>query len=301
MRPFKAPLFLTVALLGIAGLACSGPPPVAHQAAPAGPTEEERRAAALAELQAMQGAVASAFHASDEAVARRDPAAARAALAAVEPRLADVKARGAGAEAETLLAQLGARMQTVERLEKIAGGVSAAKSVVSDKQKCDTPKEIADAWTLLSEVRPQDPEWKEARSLAAKLERCRSSAERQLTKALKDLMVSQRAEMAGTMERSMLDSGVDVRVTLRGRDKDHIRIGWILMSRVAAHQLTDGGSMEEGALLFNLQRVGFRKVEFHDNYGESWSYTLQPPDESQGGRMSLEPMGLGEPLVLASN
>lgn len=184
-------------------------------------------------------------------------------------------------------------------LETVQRGMTAAKRVVGSKSSCNTPLQIANAWKDLQKVKHDDPEWKQASILASRLERCRTRAERDLTNGLKQVMIAQRTATAERMERLFLDRGLDVHVALRGRSKSTIELRYVLMSRPLVHQLTESGSLRDGAFLRNLQDIGFRKVIFSDGYDESWSYTLEPDDEDHGGKAVLTKMGIGEPLRLA--
>lgn len=185
-----------------------------------------------------------------------------------------------------------------ERLMKVDEGIEHARRVARDKKLCDTPLEISKAWNKLRKVRSGDSQWGSAKKAVYGLEKCRRQVEREMTKALRLVMLAQREQLAVNIERTMLESGMDVRVTLSGKHKDHVRFKWVLMSRPLVHQMTDGGSMNPGALLRNLQDAGFRKVVFADGYNESFSYALEPEPEDKGGQMSLTGMNLGEPLAL---
>ena len=56
--------------------------------------------------------------------------------------------------------------------------------------------------------------------------------------------------------------------------------------------------MEPASVLGGLQKIGVRRVSFTDGHDESWSYTLEPEDETRGGKMVLAQHGLGAPLAL---
>jgi hypothetical protein len=71
---------------------------------------------------------------------------------------------------------------------------------------------------------------------------------------------------AGLMERRFLNKGMDVYVSLAGKDKTTLRIKYVLVSRPLAHQLAN-----DGATLDSLRKVGFKKLILEDGYNESWS------------------------------
>ncbi len=91
---------------------------------------------------------------------------------------------------------------------------------------------------------------------------------------------------------------MNVTITLSGANKENVTLKWSLMSRAAVHKLTDGGSMSPVSMLGGLQKIGFKRVTFGDGFGETWSYTLEPEDESKGAEMGLKQNGLDKPLKL---
>ncbi len=124
--------------------------------------------------------------------------------------------------------------------------------------------------------------------------------EKTISSGMHELMVLQRTNTAKNLEKNFLDNGLDIRVSLGGRYKDRLTLTYVLMSRPLAHQITQQSSRGEGTVLGNLERVGFKAVTFSDGYNESWSYNLDPTDESQGGLLVLKEHGLAEPLRLPS-
>lgn len=243
------------------------------------------------------GLVASLGEAESKAAAR-DVAGARQVMSSVEPSLQRFDPDVDDETLDLLVKRSREVGAALDHMETVARGLAAARAVVGDKEQCTTLKAIGDAWADLTQTLPTDPEYKQAAGLTSKLERCRLSAEKELSAGLKKIMVGQRETMAAELERNFLDGGFDVDVRLRGAAKNELQLDYVLMSKVLVHQMTDGGSMSDGSLLSNLQKAGFRKVVFYDTWQESWSYTLEPQDEDHGGRTVLAGMGLGEPLVL---
>ncbi len=181
----------------------------------------------------------------------------------------------------------------IARRRAITEGIAESEKVVADKGLCDTPKAIADAWTKLKQVTPSDPEIKQAKDLAKKLEKCRATTEKKLDKEILELMVAQRESMASRMETSFLDDGLDVRVTLSGKNKNEIKMTWVLMSRPTVHQIT-----KDGTFLAGLEKTGFKRVTFSDGFGESFWYDLEPQDETGAGKKALKDLGLDVPISL---
>ena len=185
-----------------------------------------------------------------------------------------------------------------KRRQAVVAAIAETERVTTDPALCETPKMVSDAWAQLRLAQPRDPDWNAARQAAARLDACRAKLDRGITKALRDMRVQQRAEWAARAETTFLDQGMDVRVRLTGAQKERVTFAWALMGRAMAHKLTDGGSMQDGALLAQLQKAGFSKATFADGFDESYTYTLEPEDESLGGQATLRDMGLGERLVL---
>lgn len=261
--------------------------------------EEERLAALRVELDGRRDQLVELLDAVGEPLEAREPEAARLALTSAESEIKPYR-DDLGEEA---LAEIWPRLVElrggVEHIEAVATGLEKARAVVGDEEKCNTPLELSEAWSDLQAVTAEDPEWREATRLASRMERCRAATERDLTNGLRDLMVSQREELAKTMEVAYLDGGFDIGVRVQGQYKDQIRFTYVLFSKALVHQLTDGGSMSSGALLRNLQDAGFKKVVFSDGYNSYWTYTLEPTDESSSGKEVLKEFGLGEPIRLS--
>ncbi|MCY1008400.1 hypothetical protein OV079_23150 [Nannocystis pusilla] len=236
----------------------------------------------------------------DETVHRQ----AQATLPARHVAIADKAQSGAWSEARGLCEearaidpehpQIKATCAEVDaELRKLDVGAWIAEANRAAAEQCDTPLAIGEAWKHLRQVGPADSGFKDAKKAAAKLEKCRKSAERTLGKALRDLMITQRTEWAQRYETQLLDSGLDVRVSLLGKYKDMVKIRWVLLGRATVHQLT-----KDGEMLQELQKIGFKRVTFSDGYFESWYFDLEPADEANGGAAALRGVGLERPIRL---
>ena len=195
--------------------------------------------------------------------------------------------------------RLEAEAAETRRLALLEPALVAARDVVDDADRCQTPKTIAEVWSKLRVVRRTDEQWNEAQLLAGQLERCRKQIEASLDQGIRDLMRDQRVEAAAKLERNMLDKGFSATVTAEGRNRDRMMVEYVLITKALTHNLTDGGSMQQGAFLERVQAIGFRKVTFSDGYQGTWAYTLEPQEESMAGRQVLESLGIAEPLRLS--
>lgn len=184
-----------------------------------------------------------------------------------------------------------ARVDVQRRKAAVAGWIFEAREVVAEK--CDTPKPIADAWANLRKVHEGDEGYSVAKKVAVALEKCRKKAEKEYDGAVRGVMVVQRQNRADQFETLMLDSGMDVSVTLRGKYKDQMTVRWILLGRVTVHQLT-----KDGELMAGLQNIGFKRVTFTDGYYESYVYDLEPQSEEGGGKLALAGLGLDTPIKM---
>ncbi len=177
-------------------------------------------------------------------------------------------------------------------------GVSEAERVAADPARCKAPKPISDAWNKMKGVKSTDAQWSRALKAVARLESCRQQAERELSSGMRGIMVAQREAWAGTADTAFLDQGMNATIALSGPNKVNATIEWALMSRAAAHKLTDGGKTGEGSFLGSLQKIGFRRVTFTDGFDDAWHYTLAPDDESKGGSVVFSSFGITGPLKL---
>jgi len=191
-----------------------------------------------------------------------------------------------------------AKAKRIERKEDVKEWINQALSVARDKRLCDTPKEIAEAWDNLQKVTRKDGLYSKAKIATNKLERCRKKVIRTLVKGGMSIMRNQRIEMANKLEVSFLDQGMDARVVAYGKNKERLKMTFVLFNRAWAHKMTNGGSMSEGSFLSNLQKVGFKRVTFSDGYDSSFFYDLDPENEAKAFSRTLDGMGLGDPLRL---
>ncbi len=242
----------------------------------------ERERVAEEELRAMEeewdstkAELSVAVAAGEDALAQREPGDARAAVSEASGTLQRLTERLEDPDLDALWTRCQVLDAGIEHVGAIRRGIEATKVVISDRKKCTTPLEIQTAWADLQLVGPEEAERREAASLTRSLERCRAKTERELSAGLGKMMMDQRIAMAPKMERSFLDDGLDVRVSVEGTNKDRLRMTWVLFGRATVHQMTDGGAMRPSSFLRNLQDAGFRKVTFSDGFSESIFYDLE--------------------------
>jgi hypothetical protein len=207
------------------------------------------------------------------------------------------KARTVSTDTEGL-DELVAAVEVDARAEQVGSWIERANAVGRDKTRCGIGKEVGDAWAGLRQTTKGDRLYRQAAAAARRLERCRRRLQRDFTRAGRELRKLQRESWAGEYETKLLDEGMDVRVRLRGRYKDSVRIVYVLFNRAWAHKITGGGSTAPGSVLGNLENLGFKRVVFSDGYFESYSYDLDPEDETTMGELTLREISLGEPLEL---
>ena len=89
------------------------------------------------------------------------------------------------------------------------------------------------------------------------------------TEELTAVGIARRQAAAERMQRNLQSKGIDVQVTLEGKDKNEIRFEYIRFSRPLIFRIQN-----ETELLWNLQRDGFKKAVFTDGQLHTWKYDL---------------------------
>ncbi len=85
----------------------------------------------------------------------------------------------------------------------------------------------------------------------------------------RNIDIAKREMHAQRTEKNYLDSGMDVHVTLHGKDKTSIKLTYVLMSRPLAHQLSNDNSLISG-----MKNLGFKKMILSDGYKSLWEIDL---------------------------
>jgi hypothetical protein len=82
-------------------------------------------------------------------------------------------------------------------------------------------------------------------------------------------LLQDRKNCAGELERMYLDKGMDVTVSVFGTNATTLKIKWILVSKVTAHQFS-----QDHEFFQMLREKGFKKFIITDGYNDTWSWTL---------------------------
>lgn len=96
-----------------------------------------------------------------------------------------------------------------------------------------------------------------------------AEADRRAAASLRAARVTLRREFAKQYESRLLDQGIDATVTTPGREATTLRLRWILVSRVLAHQMG-----KDPELFASLRRLGFKRLEISDGYDEEWYWNM---------------------------
>jgi hypothetical protein len=76
--------------------------------------------------------------------------------------------------------------------------------------------------------------------------------------------------LAKAFENNLLNLGYDVDVNAVGKDHTTLRIKWLFVSKVLAHQLSQKPDFFE-----EPRKLGFKRIEITDGYDETWYWTLK--------------------------
>jgi hypothetical protein len=105
----------------------------------------------------------------------------------------------------------------------------------------------------------------EERRLAA--EQKRKAAEEAKLEA--ETQQALRVVFAKRLENQLLDEGFDATVAAAGKNRAVLRIRWILVDRVMAHQMS-----KESGIFQSAREMGFKRVEITDGYDAAWYWKL---------------------------
>lgn len=78
-----------------------------------------------------------------------------------------------------------------------------------------------------------------------------------------------REVFAKTLERKMLDNGLNAKISTKGSNKQTLVCEYILMTKVRAANL-----LNDGNLLLSARDAGFKKLIFTDGLHSSWTYDI---------------------------
>lgn len=150
---------------------------------------------------------------------------------------------------------------TVERLRK-AIRVSATDFWIAEAKTRLKEEDITSAYQACDSALSFNPESSAAKKLRKEIEKAEAR------KRAEELLAA-RIQFAKDYEYSLLDEGIDATVTLHGTNSTTLKLKWIFISKVAAHEL--GKNTE---LFQNLRELGFKKFIITDGYYETWYWNL---------------------------
>jgi hypothetical protein len=185
-----------------------------------------------------------------------------------------------------------------ERLTAVAAGVRQARKTVKDRVMCESARTVSESWSRLRQVRPEDPQWSDAVKAAERLDRCRQRLVKVFSQNAIALRVQARNEFSRAARLELQKSGYAPRIRLSGEKKRVMTTTVSDMSEQDAARITADGSREPGTLLQRAQRIGFERVALSNGTGKTWTYKLDPADESRLGLVVLKKFGLDRPLRL---
>lgn len=133
------------------------------------------------------------------------------------------------------------------------------------------PDQAVAARTLLRrvEVAPGSAAEKRKTTLDQQVARHERTLEQRAARALAAAKLDLRKSYARDLERRFLDDGMNIRVVTRGNDHTTLRITYVLVDRVWAHQMSKNGEM-----FSTLRQMGFKRLELRDGYDESYYWDL---------------------------
>lgn len=185
------------------------------------------------------------------------------------------------------LAEIAAARARAAREAAIPGLLADAEALVAAPERCGSADELAALWRKISTITAEDAGYAAAKTITPKLDRCRRRIEADLERA----MITDREGWARVYERDRLDKGIDMRVSVRGKGKNHLVLRYVLLGRALAHQF-----MQDADNVNTLEALGFSKITFSDGFYESYIYDLDPTPGT--GRAKLAAMGLPAKLAL---
>lgn len=202
-------------------------------------------------------------------------------------------------EARKLAVKTNDKTEKEQRAVDVRRWIDEAVAVAKDKKKCGTIKALEDTWGNLRKVTRKDKDYRKAKVTAQRLERCRKSVVRAVTKAALYLMKKKREEYKVEVDKVFLDNGFDVKVRVLGKARDKLKMTFVLFDRAWVHKITQGQSMKYGSFLANLQEKGFKKVIFSDGFHKSYRLTLHPENPRKTAKYIAKNLGvLGKPFKL---
>jgi biotin-(acetyl-CoA carboxylase) ligase len=142
---------------------------------------------------------------------------------------------------------------------------------VPDKDPAKTRwGDIKDAKPHLLAIKQTDPEYAEAQQLLTEVKRREAAIAKLMAVVEAQLKLAAREQFRENAKRSFLSKGMDVNVTLGGKDKTTATFTYVLFTEATAYQAAN-----QTDLLSSMKGIGFKRAVFADGYGKSWTYELK--------------------------
>ena len=141
-----------------------------------------------------------------------------------------------------------------------------AKAAMADgyapKGKSPSWGKVKDARNYLEQIQSDAKEYPEAKKLLIEVER-REAAIDAWAKSVA------REYYSNELEKKYLSQGMDVKVSVSGKDNTVLKLSYVLMSRPMVYQLTNDSNV-----ISTLRDLGFKKAIFTDGYYNTWTQDL---------------------------
>jgi hypothetical protein len=121
---------------------------------------------------------------------------------------------------------------------------------------------VADAEKHLNTLPAEDQQRPDVLKLKREVDRRNKEIERLSTIAAREVFAKQ-------LERTYLDKGLDVYVSLEGPEKTTLTLKFVLFSRPLVHQFANDANA-----IAALRKAGFKKVRLTDGYHQAWTLDL---------------------------
>lgn len=129
---------------------------------------------------------------------------------------------------------------------------------------------INGAKTHLTAIKKEDREYQEAQILLKEVSRREQAVRRASVILLKQMQIEKRVSAGKEIENIFVKTGMDVYVTLSGKEKDIITMTYLLWSRPLAYKY-----MNNDSFYSILKNTGFKKAVFDDKYNNTWTYSIK--------------------------
>lgn len=156
-------------------------------------------------------------------------------------------------------------------LESPANDLKEAKEALEMKTEDEPLGYIHTAEGYLNRIKKSDKEYPEAQKLLKKIQKLKKKQEDLDEKKIANEKKQRRLNYATILEELYLEKGMNVYVSVQGKDSNILKIKWIFVSRPFVHKVTKDQTNIE-----TWEEMGFKKIIFTDGYREKWELKLSP-------------------------